>query len=78
LAAWKKQTNVYQNHICTLITKHCLVPSHALTYKTNKQTCFNKFGGSDDMIAKIILTTESHNQLTLPSAEGFVTADFLL
>jgi len=40
-----------------------------------KQPCFSKSGGSD-MIAKIILTTESHNQLTLPSAEGYGAADF--
>jgi hypothetical protein len=43
-----------------------------------KQTCFSKFGGSDDMITKIILTTESLHQLTLPCAEGYGTAHFLM
>jgi hypothetical protein len=41
-----------------------------------KQKCFNKFGGSDDMIAKIILTTKNHIQLTLPSAEDYVIGVF--
>lgn len=46
--------------------------------KLIKQTRFSKFGGSDDMIAKIILTTESHNHLTLRSAERYGAADFWL
>jgi hypothetical protein len=45
-------------------------------YTLVKQTCFSKFGGSDDMIAKIILTTESHNHLSLLNAEGYGAADF--
>jgi hypothetical protein len=43
---------------------------------TSSSSCFSKFGGSDNMIAKIILRTESHNQLTLPIAEGYGAADF--
>jgi hypothetical protein len=49
---------------------------HILITKLIKQTCFSKFGGSDDMIAKIILTTESHNHLSLLNAEGYGAADF--